>query len=49
VHYYIDIFGFVSGAAEINLFGVGVPRPVSKKEEERLLGLLYTRTKVHHL
>ncbi len=49
LHYYIDIFGFVAGVAEINLYGVGVPRPVSRKEEERLLVLLYTRTKEHHL
>lgn len=46
---HIDGFGFTAGPAEINLTAIGVPRPVSRDVEDRLLVLLYSRTKAHRL
>lgn len=45
IRFNIDAFGFISGPAEINMIALGAPRPVSKQVEERLLMLLYNRTK----
>ena len=45
IRFDIDAFGFISGPAEINMIALGAPRPVSKRVEERLLRLLYNRTK----
>jgi len=47
VRLFMDLFGFISGPTEINLAALGGPRPVSKKLEERLLVLLYSRAEAH--
>jgi hypothetical protein len=45
VHFpiYIDLFGFVAGAAEISLVAVGAPEPVPTEADQRLAALLYSR------
>lgn len=47
VSVYMDIFGFTAGPTEINLLAVGAPRPATRAVEDRLLVLLYSRTKRH--
>jgi hypothetical protein len=46
---YIDMFGFVSGPAEISLTAFGVSRPVPSTTEQHLLPLLFSRTREHKL
>lgn len=46
---YIDVFGFVSGPAEISLTAFGVSRPVSSATEQHLLPLLFSRAREHKL
>jgi hypothetical protein len=46
---YTDVFGFVSGPAEINLTATGLPRPVPSATEQRLLSLLFGRAQEHKL
>jgi hypothetical protein len=48
-HVYTDLFGFVSGAAEINLTATGIARPVPSATEQRLLSLLFSRAQAHKL
>jgi hypothetical protein len=46
---YMDVFGFVSGPAEINLTAIGVSRPVPSATEQHLLPLLFSRAREHKL
>ena len=46
---YEDQFGFISGPAEINMTALSLLRPVPRKVEDRLLVLLYNRTREHSL
>jgi hypothetical protein len=46
-HVYIDVLGFVSGAAEVNLVAVGFPEPVGEETEQRLISLLYARAQAN--
>jgi hypothetical protein len=46
---YIDVFGFVSGPAEISLTAFGVSRPVPSATEQHLLPLLFSRAREHKL
>lgn len=46
---YMDIFGFVARSAEIHLTAFSIPKPVPRTVEDRLLLLLYDRTRRHHL
>lgn len=47
--FYIDVFGFASGAADIYLTDVGAPGPVPTEAEQRLISLLYSRASATHL
>lgn len=49
IPFYFDIFGFISGPAEINLTAIGAPQPVPEKIEQHLLALLYSRAGEHSL
>jgi hypothetical protein len=49
LHIYHDVFGFLSGPAEIELTATGFSRPVPSATEERLLLLLYSRAEAHML
>jgi len=46
---YEDLFGFISGPAEINMTAISVSHPVLRTVEDRLLVLLYSRTREHRL
>jgi hypothetical protein len=46
-HIYRDIFGFIAGAAEIELEGVGFGHPVPSPAEERALLLLVGRARAN--
>jgi len=48
-HVYIDILGFLSDAAEINLTATGFPEPVGEEAEQRLISVLYTRAQANKL
>jgi hypothetical protein len=48
-HLYVDAFGFLAGAAEVNLIATAFPQPVSEEVEARLLSLLYARAGAHKL
>jgi hypothetical protein len=48
-HVYIDILGFLSGAGEINLGGIGFPKPVAQATEQRLIETLYSRAQANKL
>ncbi len=43
--YYIDVLGFVSGPAVVELLVASIPQPYSSASEERLLSLLLSRAK----
>ena len=47
--FYEDLFGFVSGPAELNLIAISASHPVPRTVEDRLLVLLYGRTREHSL
>jgi hypothetical protein len=44
---HVDVLGFVSGSAEVDLTATGAPRPVSKNLERNLLRLLHRRAVAH--
>ena len=46
---YEDLFGFISGPAEINMTALSLLRPVPRNLEEQLLVVLYDRTQAHRL
>jgi hypothetical protein len=46
-HIYRDIFGFISGAAEIELEAIGVGHPVPAATEEKALLLLVSRARAN--
>jgi hypothetical protein len=46
---YHDVFGFLSGPAEIELTATGFTTPVLSATEQRLLALLYSRAQAHVL
>jgi hypothetical protein len=46
---YMDVFGFVSGPAQISLTALGVSRPVPSATEQHLLPLLFSRAREHKL
>jgi hypothetical protein len=46
---YMDVFGFVSGPAEISLTAFGISRPVPSATEQHLLPLLFSRAREHKL
>jgi hypothetical protein len=46
---YHDVFGFLSGPAEIELTATGFTTPVPSATEQRLLSLLYSRAQAHVL
>jgi hypothetical protein len=46
---YIDLLGFVSGPAEVDVTAIGAPQPASTEAEQRLLSLLYSRAEAHKL
>jgi hypothetical protein len=46
---YVDLLGFISGPAEINLTATGAPQPVPADVEHRLLSLLYSRANAKRL
>lgn len=48
-HLYVDVLGFVSGAAEVNLMEFSYPQPAQSETEQRLLSVLYERTKANAL
>lgn len=49
LHIYHDVFGFLSGPAEIELTATGLSKPVPLATEKRLLSLLYSRAQAHAL
>lgn len=46
---YIDLLGFLSGPAEVDMTAIGAPRPVPSAREARLLSVLLARAKAHPL
>jgi hypothetical protein len=46
---YIDLLGFISGAAEVDLTAIGAPQPVPEEAESHLLAVLYGRANAHKL
>jgi hypothetical protein len=48
-HLYVDVLGFLSGPAEVNLTATAFPEPVSEETEIKLLSLLHSRAEVNKL
>jgi hypothetical protein len=48
-HLYVDVLGFLSGPAEVNLTATAFPEPVSEETEIRLLSLLHSRAEANKL
>jgi hypothetical protein len=48
-HIYIDVLGFLSGPAEVDLTTTAIPEPVSEEAEHHLLSVLYSHTTAHKL
>jgi hypothetical protein len=49
IHLYIDMLGFINGAAQVYLVDTGWESPARSSTERRLISLLYSRAEAHKL